>query len=107
MPEESDDFAIFELIYGTITALLRPTWNAAVYFGTLSIFGVTFNRALAVALLAFTCCLIGYSARWVERGGFTCMLVAVPIWLGALPSPHDWPRAAMELRQILSASWAR
>lgn len=65
-------------------------WNTVVYAGGLWLLGAPLSKAVVVAVVASATMWMGYGSRWVSRFGFGLMIVAILVWLGALPTADHW-----------------
>jgi hypothetical protein len=65
-------------------------FNAIVYAGALYYLGVTHWKAVVVAILVLIATDLWYGRRWLLRIGFVLFIVAIGVWIGAIPPPQTW-----------------
>jgi hypothetical protein len=83
---EEEVFRILDILSSKAT---RAFFNGIVYAACLFFLGASW-RGLLVGAVAVILFLASYGGRWIERGGFALIAVAMLVWLGVIPPAHDW-----------------
>jgi hypothetical protein len=90
---ELSEEQVFRYLDMLSSRIARAAFNGVVYGGSLFGLGGSW-RGLLVGAVAFVLYLVGYGGRWVERGGFALVAIAMLVWLGAVPEPKYWLASA-------------
>jgi hypothetical protein len=90
---ELSEEQVFRYLDMLSSRIARAAFNGVVYGGSLFGLGGSW-RGLLVGAVAFVLYLVGYGGRWVERGGFALVVIAMLVWLGAVPEPKYWLASA-------------
>jgi hypothetical protein len=79
-------------------------WNTVVYAGGVWLLGVPLWKAIVVGLVASATLFLQYGSRWVSRFGFGLMIVAILVWVEALPTPDHWTEGLRYIRVAIFQS---
>jgi membrane protein YdbS with pleckstrin-like domain len=80
---------IFRFLDMLSSKAARAAFNGVVYAASLSYLGAAW-RGILVGAIAFILFMVGYGARWIERGGFALIVLAMLVWLGIVPEAKNW-----------------
>jgi hypothetical protein len=76
-------------------------WNGLlVFISVLFLTGGIFKAAL-IAIFVLVSCLLGFGQRWLLRGGFVVAVLAIAVWIGAIPHPDQWKDLFRDVRAFL------
>ena len=90
---ELSEEQVFRYLDMLSSRVARAAFNGIVYGASLFGLGAAW-RGLLVGAVAFILYLVGYGGRWIERGGFALVVIAMLVWLGAVPEPKYWSTTA-------------
>lgn len=100
---ELSEEQVFRYLDMLSSRVARAAFNGIVYGASLFGLGAAW-RGLLVGAVAFILYLVGYGGRWIERGGFALVVIAMLVWLGAVPEPKYWfTTAESTLARLLPA----
>jgi hypothetical protein len=76
-------------------------WNGLlVFISVLFLIGGIVKAAL-IAIFVLVSCLLGFGQRWLLRGGFVVAVLAIAVWIGAIPHPDQWKDLFRDVRAFL------
>jgi hypothetical protein len=65
-------------------------WCALVVFISVFYFTGGFVKSTIAAIFVLVSGAIGFGRRWILRGGFLVSVLALAVYLRALPHPEEW-----------------
>jgi hypothetical protein len=79
-------------------------WNGLlVFISVLFLTGGIFKATL-IAIFVLVSCLLGFGQRWLLRGGFVVAVLAILVWIGAIPHPDQWKDIFRDVRASLGTN---
>jgi hypothetical protein len=76
-------------------------WNGLVVFVSMLILTGDFIKSTAIGAFVLVSCVLGFGRRWLLRGGFAVSVLAIAVWVGAVPHPDQWTDLFREVRAYL------
>jgi hypothetical protein len=62
---------------------------------------VYFLTGAFIAVFVLISCLLGFGHRWLLRGGFVVVVLAIGVLVGAIPHPDQWKDPFQDARAFL------
>jgi len=82
--------------------LALSLWVGVVLFTAILYLTGSYWKAILIGVFVLISCLLGFGRRWLLRGSFAVVIVAIAVALGA-PSPDQWSQLLQDARRALFA----
>jgi hypothetical protein len=76
-------------------------WNGLVTFVSLFFLTGAFFKSALISIFVLVSSLLGYGQRWLFRGGFVIAVLAIAVFVGAIPHPDQWKDLFHDVRALL------
>src|SRR5262249_52457565 len=76
-------------------------WNGLVVFVSLVFLTGAFFKSVVIGIFVLFSGLLGLGQLWLFRAGFAIGVLAIAVWLGAIPHPDRWGDVFRDARAFL------
>jgi hypothetical protein len=80
-------------------------WTALVVFASIFYLTGSLAKAVVVAVYVYVSSTVGLGHNWIFKGGFLVSVVAIAVYVGAIPPPAEWSGYLKELQTLLANSF--